>query len=127
MTRVTAKQLVELIQGKELSTTEIFAAVKAAYPTNTMTRQELVIRLRSMIISPDVEITKRGRGPKARYKLISATDKFIERAEVNYHASTVTGIQDKTLWHFNSLELRFCHIHKMFDQALAGVRGEYVA
>lgn len=53
--RVTAKQLVELIQGKELSTTEIFAAVKAAHPTNTMTQQELVIRLRSMIISPDVK------------------------------------------------------------------------
>jgi len=127
MTRVTAKQLVELIQGKELSTTEIFAAVKAAYPANTMTRQELVIRLRSMIISPDVKIIKRGRGATARYKLISATDRFLERAEVNYHASTGNGIQDKTLWHFNSLELRFCHIHKMFDQALAGVRGEYVA
>ncbi|KAB1581136.1 hypothetical protein [Serratia marcescens] len=127
MSRITAKQLMDIILGKEMSTTEIWEAVKAAHPANTMTRQELALRLRSMIRSPDVEITKRGCGPTASYKLTSVSEKFIERAEVNYHASTVTGTQDKTLGYFRPEELRFCHIHKMFDQALAGVRGRAVA
>ncbi|WP_199637377.1 hypothetical protein JEM67_11060 [Serratia sp. PAMC26656] len=121
--RVTAKQLVDIILGKEMSTTEIWEAVKAAHPANTMTRQELALRLRSMIRSPDVEITKKGCGPRAVYKLMSVSDKFLERAEVNYHASPRTGTPDKTLWHFHPKELQFCHFHKMFDQALASVRG----
>ena len=87
--RVTAKQLVDIILGKEMSTTEIWEAVKAAHPANTMTRQELALRLRSMIRSPDVKITKKGCGPRALYKLTSVSDKFVERAEVNYRANPV--------------------------------------
>lgn len=120
--RVTAKQLVDIILGNEMSTTEIWKAVKAAHPKNTMTRQELAIRLRSMLLSPDVKITKKGCGPRALYKLTSVSDKFVERAEVNYHASPRTVKQDKTLWHFNPTELRFCNVHKMFDQALASAQ-----
>lgn len=120
--RVTAKQLVAICLGKEMSTTEIWEAVKAAHPKNTMTRQELAIRLRSMLLSPDVKITKKGCGPRALYKLTSVSDKFVDRAEVNYHASPRTVKQDKTLWHFNPTELRFCNVHKMFDQALASVQ-----
>lgn len=120
--RVTAKQLVDIILGKEMSTTEIWEAVKAAHPKNTMTRQELAIRLRSMLLSPDVKITKKGCGPRALYKLTSVSEKFVDRAEVNYHASPRTVKQDKTLWHFNPTELRFCNVHKMFDQALASVQ-----
>lgn len=120
--RVTAKQLVAICLGKEMSTTEIWEAVKAAHPANTMTRQELAIRLRSMLLSPDVKITKKGCGPRALYKLTSVSDKFVDRAEVNYHASPRTVKQDKTPWHFNPTELRFCNVHKMFDQALASVQ-----
>ena len=121
--RVTAKQLVDIILGKEMSTTEIWEAVKAAHPANTMTRQELALRLRSMIRSPDVKITKKGCGPRALYKLTSVSDKFVERAEVNYRANPRTGTPDKTLWHFHPKELQFCNVHKMFDQALANLRG----
>lgn len=60
--RVTAKQLVDIILGKEMSTTEIWEAVKAAHPANTMTRQELALRLRSMIRSPDVKSQRRAAG-----------------------------------------------------------------
>ncbi|WP_440507148.1 hypothetical protein [Serratia nevei] len=111
--RVTAKQLVAICLGKEMSTTEIWQAVKSAHPANTMTRQELALRLRSMIRSPDVKITKKGCGPRALYKLTSVSDKFVERAEVNYRANSRTGTPDKTLWHFNSLE--FWYSHKPFQ------------
>ncbi|WP_273865953.1 hypothetical protein [Serratia ureilytica] len=121
--RVTAKQLVDIILGKEMSTTEIWEAVKAAHPANTMTRQELALRLRSMIRSPDVKITKKGCGPRALYKLTNVSDKFVERAEVNYRANPRTGTPDKTLWHFHPKELQFCNVHKMFDRALANLRG----
>ncbi|MNG58407.1 hypothetical protein D3C81_16020 [compost metagenome] len=122
MTRITTRQLVELIQGKNLSTAEISALTQEKYPGNSLTRSQICIRLNSMIRSPNVDIVRTGKGYEARYHLKSATERFLELGDVNYRPVGRKTKPDKTLWHFNPIELRFCHMHKMFDQALAGVR-----
>lgn len=127
MNRITTRQLVELIQGKDLSTSEIYALVQEAYPGNNLTSNVLITRLKSMVSSPNVEIIVKGRGAKARYKLISTTERYLELAEINYRSNAQPVRSDKTLWHFNPVELRFCHMHKLFDQALANVRGRVSA
>ncbi|HEJ7989686.1 hypothetical protein [Serratia liquefaciens] len=123
MTRITTRQFVELIKGKNLSTAEISALTREKYPGNSLTRSQICIRLNSMLKSPNVDIVRTGQGPQARYHLSSATERFLELGDVNYRPVGKQSRPDKTLWHFNPVELRFCHIHKMFDQALAGVRG----
>lgn len=127
MTRITTRQLVELIQGQDLNTSEIYALVQKKYPGNSLTTNVLTTRLKSMAASPNVEIIVKGRGAKTRYKLISATERFMELAEINYRSNTKPVKSDTTLWHFHPVELRFCHMHKMFDQALASVRGRAAA
>jgi hypothetical protein len=121
--RITTKQLVELILGQELSTKEIVELAQETYPGNGMTRTSLMPRLKSMVRSPNVVIVVKGQGHGTRYKLISATARYMELAEINFHSNSETGTPDKTLWHFHPVELRFCHVHKMFDQALASVSG----
>jgi hypothetical protein len=51
--------------------------------------------------------------------------RILELGDVNYRPVGQKTKLDKTLWHFNPVELRFCHMHKMFDQALASVRGRF--
>jgi len=121
--RITTKQFVDLIQCKELSTSEIYKLAHQAYPGNDLTRASIVTRLRNMVRSPNAEIVVVGQGNQARYTLIHASERFMVRAEINHRASSQYNPTDKRLWHFNSVELRFCHLHKMFDQALASVRG----
>jgi hypothetical protein len=55
MTRITTRQLVELIQGKDLSTSEIYELVQNKYPGNSLTSNVLITRLKSMAASPNVE------------------------------------------------------------------------
>lgn len=90
---------------------------------NSMTRSQICIRLKSMLRSPNVNMIRTGQGNKARYHLIGVNERFYELGEVNFRPAGKKTRPDKTLWHFNPIELRFCHIHKMFDQALAGVCG----
>lgn len=125
MTRITTRQLVELIQGQDLNTSEIYALVQEKYPGNSLTTNVLITRLKSMAVSPNVEIIVKGRGTKTRYKLISATERFMELAEINYRSNTKPTRSDKTLWHFNPTELQFCRAHKMFDQALSSVQERF--
>lgn len=121
--RITTRQFVDLILGKELSTCEIYKLAHQAYPGNDLTRASVITRLRNMVRSPNAEIVVVGQGNQARYTLIRASEKFLERAEINHRASSQYTPTDKRLWHFNTVELRFCHLHKMFDQALASVQG----
>ncbi|WP_261430770.1 hypothetical protein [Serratia quinivorans] len=79
-----------------------------------------------MLKSPNVDIVRTGQGHSARYLLSNATERFLELGDVNYRPVGHKPKPDKTLWHFNPVELRFCHIHKLFDQALAGVRGKAI-
>ncbi|CAI0725845.1 hypothetical protein [Serratia entomophila] len=123
MTRITTRQFVELIQGKNLSTAEISALTHEKHPGNSMTRSQICIRLKSMLRSPNVNMIRTGQGNKARYHLIGVNERFYELGEVNFRPAGKKTRPDKTLWHFNPVELRFCHMHKMFDQALASVRG----
>ncbi len=98
MTRITTRQFVELIQGKNLSTAEISALTHEKHPGNSMTRSQICIRLKSMLRSPNVNMIRTGQKTRP----------------------------DKTLWHFNPKELQACSFHKMFDQALADVEGGLV-
>lgn len=127
MTRITTRQFVELIKGKNLSTAEISALTREKHPGNSLSRSQICIRLNSMLKSPNVAIVRTGQGPQARYHLSSATERFLELGDVNYRPVGKQSRPDKTLWHFNPVELRFCQIHKMFDQALASVRGRAAA
>lgn len=121
--RITTRQFVGLILGKELSTSEIYQLANQAYPGNSLTRVSIMTRLRNMVRSPHAEIVVKNQGSKARYTLISASETFITRGEVNYRSNSQSTPVDKRLWHFTPVELQFCRVHKMFDQALASVRG----
>ncbi|WP_447880091.1 hypothetical protein [Serratia fonticola] len=121
--RITTRQFVDLILGKELSTSEIYELAHQVYPDGDLTRMSILTRLRNMVRSPHAEIVVKSQGNKARYTLISASESFITRGEVNYRSNSQQPPGDQRLWHFNPVELRFCHLHKMFDQALAAVRG----
>lgn len=120
--RITTKQFVDLILGKELSTSEIYELAHQAYPDGDLTRMSILTRLRNMVRSPHAEIVVKSQGSNARYTLISASGKFLARGEINYRAYSQTTPANETRWHFNPIELRFCHFHKMFDQALAKVQ-----
>ncbi|QNK30672.1 hypothetical protein HF675_13540 [Serratia sp. JUb9] len=120
--RVTTKQLAELIKGKNLSTAEIYRMLDEAYPWHTMSRGTILCRLHAMVRSPSVEMIKTGQGNKARFQLIHASERFLELSDINYRSKT-SKKPDTTLWHFHPTELRFCQFHKMFDQALAAVHG----
>ncbi|WP_025118828.1 MULTISPECIES: hypothetical protein [unclassified Serratia (in: enterobacteria)] len=122
-TRITTRQFVDLILGKELSTSEIYELAHQVYPDGDLSRVSILTRLRNMVRSPHAEIVVKSQGNKARYMLISASEKFMARGEINYRAYSQPTVANETLWHFNPVELRFCHLHKMFDQALAAVRG----
>ncbi|MBH2647451.1 hypothetical protein [Serratia ureilytica] len=126
MTRITTRQFVELIQGKNLSTAEISALTHEKYPGNSMTRSQICIRLKSMLRSPNVNMIRTGQGNMARYHLIGVNERFYELGEVNFRPAGQKTRPDKTLWHFNPIELRFCYMHKMFDQALADVRNKRI-
>ncbi|MEX3004200.1 hypothetical protein [Serratia fonticola] len=121
--RITTRQFVDLILGKELSTSEIYELAHQVYPDGDLTRMSILTRLRNMVRSPHAEIVVKSQGNKARYMLISASEKFMARGEINYRAYSQPTAANETPWHFNPVELRFCHLHKMFDQALAAVRG----
>ncbi|HFV9294894.1 TPA: hypothetical protein ACIAIE_004782 [Serratia fonticola] len=121
--RITTKQFVDLIQCKELSTREIYKLAHQTYPDCDLTRVSILTRLRNMVRSPHAEIVVKSQGNKARYTLISASESFITRGEVNYRSNSQHTPSDKRLWHFTPTELLFCRVHKMFDQALASVRG----
>ncbi|MEX0632795.1 hypothetical protein M8494_14730 [Serratia ureilytica] len=66
-----------------------------------------------------MNMIRTGQGNKARYHLIGVNERFYELGEVNFRPAGKKTRPDKTLWHFNPVELRFCYMHKMFDQALA--------
>lgn len=119
--RVSTKQLAELIQGKNLSTAEIYRMLDEAYPWHTMSRDTILRRLHTMVRSPSVEMIKTGQGSKARFQLIHASERFLELSDINYR-SKESKKSDTTLWHFHPVELRYCLMHKMFDRALAGVQ-----
>lgn len=122
-TRITTRQFVDLIQCKKLSTSEIYKLAHQAYPGNDLTRASIVTRLRNMVRSPNAEIEVVGQGNQARYTLIYASERFLVRAEINDLSSSQYTPSDKRLWHFTPVELQFCRVHKMFDQALASVQG----
>ncbi|HDJ1441629.1 hypothetical protein FS595_10405 [Serratia rubidaea] len=119
--RVTTKQLAELIQGKNLSAAEIYRMLDEAYPDHSMSRDTILRRLHTMVRSPSVEMIKTGQGNKARFQLIHASPRYLELSDINFR-SKESKKSDTTLWHFNPTELRYCQLHKMFDQALAGVQ-----
>jgi hypothetical protein len=127
MSRITTRQFVEIIQGKNLTTAEISTLTQEKYPGCGLTRSKICIRLKSMLRSPNVDMVRTGQGHHARYHLKSTTERFLELGDVNYRATGKETKPDKTLWHFNPVELRFCHLHKMFDQALASVGGRVSA
>lgn len=122
MTRIGSKQFADAIIGQELTTSEISAILREKYPDNTMSRALICHRLKAMVGSPHVDIERKGQGNTARYHLKSYTSRYLRHAEKNYRAcANHQAAPDKTLWHFNSIELQFCQLHKMFDQALSGV------
>ncbi|QHA85722.1 hypothetical protein [Serratia rhizosphaerae] len=120
--RITSKQLAALIQGKDLSPTEIYQLVDEAYPENTLSRATILGRLYAMLRSPSVEMVKTGQGSKARFLLIRASERFLALSDINTRSDEKETKADTTLWHFHPTELRYCQLHKIFDRALAGVR-----
>ncbi|KFK94567.1 MULTISPECIES: hypothetical protein [unclassified Serratia (in: enterobacteria)] len=125
--RITSQQFVDLIIGKELSTSEIMALLRETYPNHTMSRTVVSERLQSMLRSPFVEIEQSGRKNLTKWHLKKVSERYLNQSEKNLrsHAND-QAVSDKSLWYFKPEELRACRLHKMFDQALASVRGASV-
>ncbi|MFC0225650.1 hypothetical protein [Serratia aquatilis] len=119
MSRITTKQFVKLIQGKNLTTEQIAKLIKRTYPKSDMTRSQVCTRLRAMVKSPNVDIEKTGQGNQARYRLNCVADRFIELGDANYRQGSNETRTEKAVKHSHPIEKRFCQLHKMFDEALA--------
>ncbi|WP_129939854.1 MULTISPECIES: hypothetical protein [Serratia] len=120
--KITSRQLAALIQGKNLSSAEIYLLVDERHPENTVSRATMLVRLHAMLRSPSVEMVKTGQGSKARFLLISASERFLELSDINSRSDDKETTADTTLWHFHPTELHYCQLHKMFDQALSRVQ-----
>ncbi|HHQ4306219.1 TPA: hypothetical protein ACSP7Y_002215 [Serratia fonticola] len=123
MTRLTTKMFVETIIGKDLSIDEMYSLFRKTHPEIDITRDSVRVRLRSMYRSPNVSMVRTGQGNKARYQLISATQKFIEMGDANFRTKGRGKNKTKGVWRFSKAELRFCRLHKLFDQLIASVSG----
>ncbi|VXC76900.1 conserved hypothetical protein [Enterobacterales bacterium 8AC] len=122
--RITSQQLAELIIGKELTTSEIMALLREKYPNHTTSRSVISQRLQSMLGSPFVEIEQSGRKNLTKWHLKKVSDRYLSQSEKNLRLHDgEQSSSDKSSWYFKPEEQRACQLHKMFDQALAGVRG----
>ncbi|NYA45758.1 hypothetical protein HZI31_20905 [Serratia fonticola] len=124
MTRMTTKMFVETIIGKNLSIDEMHSLFRKTHPEIDITRDSVRVRLRSMYRSTNVSMVRTGQGNKARYQLISATQKFIELGDANFRTKGRGKNKTKGVWRFSKAELRFCHLHKQFDQLIANISGD---
>ncbi len=121
--RMTTKMFVETIVGKNLSIDEMHALFRKTHPEIEIDRDSVRVRLRSMYRSSNVNMVRTGQGNKARYQLISATQKFIEMGDANFRTKGRGKNKTKGVWRFSKAELRFCRLHKLFDQLIANVSG----
>ena len=123
MTRMTTKMFVETIIGKDLSIDEMHALFRKTHPEISIERDSVRVRLRSMSRSPNVSMVRTGQGSKARYQLISATPRFVEMGDSNFRTKGRGKNKTRGVWRFSKAELRFCQLHKLFDQLIANVNG----
>jgi hypothetical protein len=120
---MTTKMFVETIIGKNLSIDEMHSLFRKTHPEIDITRDSVRVRLRSMYRSTNVSMVRTGQGNKARYQLISATSKFIEMGDANFRTKGRGKNKTKGVWRLSAAELKFCHMHKLFDQLIANVGG----
>jgi hypothetical protein len=88
--RITSQQLVELIIGRELTTSEIMALLREKYPHHTTSRSVISQRLQSMLGSPFVEIEQSGRKNLTKWHLKKSPIAISARAKKTFACTTVS-------------------------------------
>lgn len=123
--QLSTRDFVDLIIGKNLTTHKIMSLIKKHHPDRVPTPDNLRRRLDRMCKSTHATVLiSHDRGVK-KFKLTGVDDRFFRHSE---SASAVIAAKrnraetEQYRSPHSAAELRFCHMHKMFDLALASMR-----
>lgn len=121
--KISITDFVDLIIGKNLTVHKIMSMIKKHYPDCVPTFDSLRRRLNRMHKSKYATVViSHDRGEK-KFKLVSVDARFFLYSESASAAIKVRGKRpNSTRSPHSPADLKYCQVHKMFDQALASVQ-----
>lgn len=121
--KISISDFVDLIIGKNLTVHKIMSLIKIHYPDCVPTFDSLRRRLNRMHKSKYATVViSHDRGEK-KFKLVKVDARFFKYSESASTAIKTRGKRPGAARPPHSpAELKYCHMHKMFDQALTSVR-----
>ncbi|WP_142814971.1 hypothetical protein [Serratia liquefaciens] len=121
--RIAIHDFVDLIIGKKLTARKIMSLITKHHPGCEPTFDSLRRRLIRMQKSPYASLQVSMEGREKLFKLVSVDARFFKYSESASAAIKTRGKRPGAARPPHSpAELKYCHMHKMFDQALTCVR-----
>lgn len=124
---LTIRELAGLMLNQSMNYGQIATAISLNYPNCEMSIDTLRIRVRSMVMSPHVDITRRN-GRKTTYTLNNITEEFIRLSESRNKRcckggpERLTPKRTSTRLPFDEKERVYCLRISIIDQLLRNVR-----
>ncbi|MFN1146824.1 hypothetical protein [Serratia liquefaciens] len=121
--RIAIHDFVDLIIGKNLTVRKIMNLITKHHPGCEPTFDSLRRRLIRMQKSKYATLQVSIEGREKKFKLVSVDARFFKYSESASAAIKTRGKRPGAARPPHSqAELKYCHMHKMFDQALTSVR-----
>lgn len=122
--RIAIHDFVDLIIGKNLTVRKIMNLIKKHHPDCVPTFDSLRRRLNRMHESKYATVLVSREHGEKKFKLVSVDARFFQYSESASAAIKTRGKRSSGARSPHSpADLKYCHAHKMFDLALASVRG----
>ncbi|AJJ02519.1 hypothetical protein BZ21_756 [Yersinia pseudotuberculosis] len=118
---LTTRELASVMLGQSMNYNQMFEAIALKFPNAEMSISVLRIRVRSMVLSPHADITRRN-GRKTQYTLNSISEDFFRFSDTQVKRHKSEPRTKSARMPFDEKERVYCLRISMIDQLLRNVR-----
>ncbi|EOY1421720.1 hypothetical protein ACP1Z7_000530 [Yersinia enterocolitica] len=118
---LTTRELASVMLGQSMNYNQIIEAIALKFPNAEMSISVLRIRVRSMVLSPHADITRRN-GRKTQYTLNRISEDFFRFSDTQVKRNKSEPRTKSARMPFDEKERVYCLRISMIDQLLRNVR-----
>ncbi|CFR19648.1 hypothetical protein [Yersinia kristensenii] len=118
---LTIRELASVMLGQSMNYNQMIEAIALKFPNAEMSISVLRIRVRSMVLSPHADITRRN-GRKTQYTLNSISEDFFRFSDTQVKRNKSEPRTKSARMPFDEKERVYCLRISMIDQLLRNVR-----
>ncbi|WP_145538623.1 hypothetical protein [Yersinia kristensenii] len=118
---LTTRELASVMLGQSMNYNQIIEAIALKFPNAEMSISVLRIRVRSMVLSPHADITRRN-GRKTQYTLNSISEDFFRFSDTQVKRNKSEPRTKSARMPFDEKEKVYCLRVSIIDQLLRNVR-----